>query len=529
MKILISVNYEQSVGELLDDALKVCPDKEVIYDGENRITYRKLNKQVDELAAGLRKLGIQKGDRIGVSLPAWYEFIVIVFAIARVGAIIVPLNTRYREDEAEHILKDSGAAAVFIVKEYDKVNQLEKYLNIQEKLASLHHIIAVRFEHKGLHTYANLQEEGRLLAFSSEEIVTREDVYALVYTSGTTGKPKGTMLTHYNLVFSVINSCLAINAQEDDVYLHASPYFHIMGISSILRMVVSKSKAVILEKYQVERTLQLIEQEKITIHSGVPTIFILELNHPRFSNYDLSSLRVSIMAGAPCPVEILRRVKTEMGCPVLVSYGMTETAPILTFTEFEDDEYIQSETVGKVIKGVELKVVDDNRRELPRGTVGEITTRTPGLMKGYYNLPEQTRDVIDEEGWFYTGDLGTMDEKGYLRIVGRKKEMLIRGGYNVYPTEIEEVFYEHPAVLEVAIVGFPDTVLGEVSCAAITLKEKNGISKNELKNYISSKVADYKVPDHIVIVDELPKTASGKIMKFALKEELLKEESVALR
>ncbi len=526
---MFAENYEKPIGELLDIAAKALPQKEVIFDGKRRISYSELNQQVNELASGLSRLGIKKGDRIGVSLPAWYEFIVLVFAIAKVGGILVPLNTRYREDEVEYIFKDSGVVAVFITKEYDDVNQLSKFLTIQKRVSSLKHIITVRFEHEGLNTYTHLLENGKRYSFESANINVHEDMFTLVYTSGTTGKPKGAMLTHFNLAYSVINSCIAVKAQENDVYLHASPYFHIMGISGILRMVVSRAKAVILEKYKVEEALRLIEQERITIHSGVPTIFILELNHPNFSKYDLSSLRVAIMAGAPCPVEIIRRVKTEMGCPVLVSYGMTETAPLLTFTEFEDDEFIQSETVGKAIKGVELKIVDDSRVELPRGEVGEITARTPGLMKGYYNLPDQTRDVVDDEGWFYTGDLGTMDENGYIRIVGRKKEMLIRGGYNVYPPEIEEAFYEHPAVLEVAIVGFPDTVLGEVSCAVITLKDKNIVSKDELKSYISMKVADYKVPDHIVLVDQLPKTASGKIMKFALKEELLKEKSVSLR
>lgn len=518
-----------SVAKLLDKACQSCPDKEVIFDGARRISYRNLQTEATELAAGLQQMGIQKGDRVAVSLPAWYEFIVTVFAIAKVGAILVPFNTRYREDEAEYILNDSGAKAIFFTKEYDGVHHLSQFQAISKRLTSLEHLISVRFEHEGLVTYDQVRTYGQNQSMARPKIDVKEDVFAIIYTSGTTGKSKGAMLTHHNLINCSVNSCLAIKANEHDVYLHASPYFHIMGLAGILRLVAGEAKAVILEKYQTVPALKLIEQEKVTIHSGVPTIFILELNHPTFKSYDLSSLRVAIMAGAPCPVEIIRRVKTEMGCPVLVSYGMTETAPILTFTQFEDDEFIQAETVGKAIKDVHLKIVDENRREVPPGVMGEIACRSESLMKGYFNLPDKTKEVIDEEGWFYTGDLGTMDPAGYVRIVGRKKDMVIRGGYNIYPGEIEEVIYTHPAVAEVAIIGLPDTVLGEVSCAAITLKLDVSATAEELRKFITERVADYKVPDHVIVIDELPKTASGKIMKFVLKESILNEQTVALR
>lgn len=527
--MLITSCYGMSVAQLLDKAYQSCPDKEVIYDGIRRMSYRDLQKEATELAAGLQQMGIQKGDRIAVSLPAWYEFIVTVFAIAKVGAILVPFNTRYREDEAEYILADSGAKVVFFTKEYDGVNHLGQFQAISRRLPSLEHLITVRFDHDDFLNYNQVIQNGQRRTLSEPHIEVTEDVFAIIYTSGTTGKPKGAMLTHHNLINCTVNSCIAIRANENDVYLHASPYFHIMGLAGILRLIAGQAKAVILEKYKTVPALKLIEQERVTIHSGVPTIFILEMNHPAFKSYDLSSLRVAIMAGAPCPVEIIRRVKKEMGCPVLVSYGMTETSPILTMTQFEDDDLIQAETVGKAIKDVQLKIVDENRKTLPTGEVGEIACQSKSLMKGYYHLPDKTMEVVDEDGWFYTGDLGTIDPGGYVRIAGRKKDLVIRGGYNIYPGEIEEVFYTNSAVEEVAIIGLPDTVLGEVSCAAVTLKPGLSTTAEELKKFITEHVADYKVPDHVIVIEELPKTTSGKIMKFVLKETLLTERTVSLR
>ncbi|HBN84801.1 MAG TPA: long-chain acyl-CoA synthetase [Clostridiales bacterium] len=464
-----------------------------------------------------------------MSIPAWHEFIVIVFAIAKVGAILVPFNTRYREEEVEHIINDSGAKVALFTKEHDGINHLDQFQSIINRVSSLEHLITVRFEQAGLKNYCEVQHSGKGQPSPEPTIDVEEDIYAIIYTSGTTGKPKGAMLTHNNLIYCTVNSCLAINATENDVFLHGTPYFHIMGLAAILRLVATQSKAVILEKYQPEKTLQLIEQEKITVHPGVPTLFILEMNHPNFKKYDLSSLRVAIMAGAPCPVEIIQRVEVEMGCPILVSYGMTETSPILTMTDFDDSAILKSETVGKAVTGVKFKIVAENGQELPPRKVGEIVCQTPGLMKGYYNLPDKTSEVIDMDRWYYTGDLGTIDKAGYVRIVGRKKDLLIRGGYNIYPTEIEAAFYSHPAVSEVAVVGLPDTVLGEVSCAAVTIKPKFTLTTEELKGFIKAQVANYKVPDHIVLVEELPKTASGKIMKFALKDAILTEKSVSLR
>lgn len=527
---MVTSCYGMSVSQLLEKACISSPGKEALYDGLRRLSYQDLQREANEIASGLYQMGVKQGDRVAVCLPIWYEFIVIVFAIARIGAILVPFNTRYHEAEVEHILQDSGAIAAFFPREWDRVNQFEQFKSIKDRIQSMQYLIPVRFEHGEIMSYQRLrllgQQKGELPEI---KVDVKEDVFALIYTSGTTGKPKGVMLTHNNLVDNAVNGLVALRATKDDVFLHASPYFHIIGVSYILRLVACEGKAVLLETYNAERALQLIEQERITIHTGVPTLYILELNHPNFKSYDLSSLRVGHMAGAPCPVQIIRRVKSEMGCPVLTTYGMTETSPILTFSSFDDDDTIQSETVGRAITGTELKVVDEDRQEVTTGEVGELACRGSQLMKGYYSLPDITRESMDDEGWFYTGDLVTIDDKGYLRIVGRKKDLIIRGGYNVYPPEIEEVFYTHPSVIEVAIVGLPDTVLGEVSCAAVVLKQGCTASVEELKTFVSNKVADYKRPDHLLIMDQFPKTASGKIQKFILKELILNQKMVSLR
>lgn len=521
--------YGLTLSQLLKKAFLSAADKEAIFDGVRRLTFRDFYNEANEMASGLSRLGIEKGDRVAVCLPNWHEFMVAFFAIAKIGAILVPFNTRYRMDEVEYILKDSGAKAAFFTEKFDNVDHFDQFRQAKKRLDTLKYLISVRFRAEGLMSYEQLRELGQKGESPETEITPKEDVFAIVYTSGSTGKPKGTMLTHNNLVHNATSCAEALRCSANDVYLLPTPFFHIMGISLIIQTVASEAKAVLMDLYKAEKTLSLIEQEKVSVHSGVPTMFILELNHPSFKSYNLSSLRTGIMAAAPCPVEIVRRIRAEMGCDILVSYGMTEASPALTFASFEDDDVARSETVGKAMPGVEIKIVDDRRKEVAVGEVGELACRSVGLMKGYYNLPDKTREVIDDEGWYYSGDLATIDDPGYIRIVGRKVDMIIRGGYNIYPREMEEIFYTHPCVMEVAIVGLPDSVLGEISCAAIRLKPGLAASVEELKAFIAERVADYKVPDQFIFMEQLPTTASGKIMKPALKDLLLKGNMVKLR
>ncbi|KHF38519.1 class I adenylate-forming enzyme family protein [Halalkalibacter okhensis] len=524
---MFTERYHMSLPQLLESALSLKPDEEVIYDGERRVNYKELDQEANDLASGLHQLGIRKGDRVAVSLPNWHEFIVITFALAKLGAILIPFNTRFRKEEVSYILKNSGAKAVFFPKEFDQIDHYQQFHEIKENVPQLEYLISVRFESEDILSYENLLRNGKLTKAPAVEIEAAEDVFAILYTSGTTGRPKGAMLTHKNLIHTAVAGAKCMQCSPKDVFLLPTPVFHVMGLMFVLRAVASAGRMVLMEVFKPERALSLIEQEKVTIKPGVPTMFILELNHPNFKKYDLSSLRTGEMGGAPAPVEIIRRIREQMGCNVLIGYGMTETSPTLTLTSFDDDDQLRAETVGKALPGVELKVVDRYKNELPIGEVGELVCKSFGLMKGYYNMPEKTHEAIDAEGWYYTGDLVTIDEQGYLRIVGRKKELIIRGGYNIYPREVEEHFYTHPKVNDVAIIGMPDTVLGEISCACIQLKTGVEGTEEELLVFIKEKVADYKVPDKLIIVNDFPMTPSGKIKKIELQKRL--KEQIQLR
>lgn len=522
--------YELNVSQLFERACKLYPDKEVIFDRHRRMTYSELWRESLALAASLADLNVQKGDRVAVCLPNWHEFVVIYLAVAHLGAILTPFNTRYRADEVEYILENSGASVAFFTQKFGGVNHYEQFANAKKRLGSLRWLIAVRCELDGCDSYAELLAKGRNQPISPAPLERKEDVFAILYTSGTTGKPKGAMLTHANVVHTGTISAESMHCTPDDVFLVAVPLFHVFGmVPSILSVFAAGAKMVLMDVYKARDALELIQSEKITVHHGVPTMFILELNHSDFNSFDLSSLRTGIIAAAPCPVEIVKRIRTEMGCDIVVAYGLSETSPTLTMTGFDDDDAVRSETVGKALPGAEVKIVNGLKQPVPAGEVGELACRGFGVMKGYYNMPEKTREAIDEDGWFYTGDLATIDERGYIRIVGRSKEMIIRGGYNIYPREIEEIFYTHPAVLETAIVGLPDTVLGEIACAAIRLKQGFQVDASELKEFINDKVADYKVPDKIVIMDELPMTASGKIKKIDLQAQLKQKLGDELR
>lgn len=522
--------YDLTVSQLLERAYLQDPEHEVLFDGYSRMSYKELRHQSFSLAHSLQKMGITKGDKMAVCLPNWNEFVVIYMAAAHVGAILVPLNTRYRLDEVEYILRNSEAKIAFFTKEFSGVNHLEQFTKAKKRVNTLKTLITVRYETDEFTSYEQLVQQGDGALFNPVELNPQKEVFSILYTSGSTGVPKGAMLTHANVVKTGIITAEQMKCTTEDVFFVAVPVFHVFGmVPSILSCIAVGARMVLLDQYKPEKSLQLIEYEKITVKHGVPTMFILELNHEDFSKYDLSSLRTGIIAAAPCPVEIVKCIRKEMGCEIMVAYGLSETSPTLTMTSFEDSDTVRAETVGKALPGAEIKIVDNNRKEVEIGEVGEIACRSFGVMKGYYNMPEKTQEAIDEEGWFYTGDLGSIDIEGNLRIVGRKKEMIIRGGYNIYPREIEEVFYKHPDVMEVAVVGLPDTVLGEIVCACIKLKSSAQVDEHDLLHFIKDRIADYKVPSKIILVDEFPMTASGKIRKVSLRENLINSLKGELR
>ncbi|EKN68144.1 AMP-binding protein [Schinkia azotoformans] len=506
-----------SVNQLLNAAASSHPDKEVIVDGKVRMTYKELEKEANLLASGLSMLGIGEGDRVAAGLPNWYEIVVIYFALAKIGAILVPFNYRLRMAEAEYILRNSGAKALFLPEEFDRLNQYEQFINIKNHLSSLEYLLSVRFEKENTISYQKLLEMGMQEEIDEIEIDSDNDIYTILYTSGTTGKPKGAMLTHKNIVQTAVVTADWMQCSSEDVFLMSMPLYHVMGINFLFRVIVSNASLILMDKYKPERALSLIETEKVTVHPGVPTMFILELNHPMFSSFDLSSLRTGEIGGSSCPIEIVHRIRTEMNCNILVGYGLTETSPTLTLTDFEDDDTIRSETVGKPLPGVEIKIVDDFGNEIGKDKVGELVCRSFGVMKGYYAMHEKTREAIDGDGWFYTGDLAIIDEEGYIRIIGRKQEVIKKAGFKIYPQEIEEIFLTHPNVAEAAMIGMPDSEVGEISYACLRLRRGSKNSEEELKDFIKNKLADYKVPDKIIFMEHFPRTATGKIRKIDLQ------------
>lgn len=498
----------------VSDALTITasrfPNREAIYDETSRMTYGQLDQEVTKLAKGLIRIGVESGDRVAVALTNSCEYVKTFFAIARVGAVLIPLNPFFSKEESSYIVQQTGAKVLFCGEE-------SYYTELWQEIGTLTTLISVHFQSKDYLEYADLFVGHNL---EDVRVEPKQDLFTIMFTSGTTGRPKGAMLTHENVLFSAMSGSEIMKCTEDDVFLIPNPLFHVMGVTFILRATYCGGKLVIMKKYSVKNALALIELEKVTVHPGVPTMFILELNSPDFDKYDLSSLRTGEMAAAPCPVEIVKRIRSKMNCNVLVAYGATETSATLTMTGFDDDDTLRSETVGRPIPGVNVKVVDNNLKECAVGEVGELVCQGPGVTKGYYKMPEETAKAIDHEGWFYTGDMATIDENGYVRIVGRKKELIIRGGFNIYPRELEEALHQHPDIVEAAVIGLPDELFGELTCACVVLRKETSSSEEELQDYMKERFVKYKVPDKFIFVDKLPVTASGKISKLKLKAEL---------
>ena len=510
-----------TVGSLLLANLRDNPDKEALVFRDQRLTYRQLGEKVDRLAEAFTRLGIKKGDKVAVDLPNWPEFVFCYFAITRIGAVMVMVNTRYRSSEVRHILRDSDSIAVVVPVEFDSFRYLPMMRELRPELPLLRHVIAVGecSDSDDALRFDRLLEDSSGNPVVEAQIDPVEDLALIMYTSGTTGTPKGAMITHFNLVKNSEVNSVPYEFTPDDVFLVLVPASHIIGLFCLTSVFLSHAKVILVDVFKAEPVLQIIERERVTVQHAVPTIFTLELANA--AKYDISSLRTGMMAGASCPPELLRRL-IGLGFQVHVGFGMTETAGGLMNTTFSDDLEARTQTVGKPVEGVEVKFVDDNRRELPPGQPGEMAIRSYGRMKGYYKNPQATEAAIDAEGWFYTGDLGYLDERGYVRIVGRKKEMIIRGGFNIYPAEVEGLLYTHPKVLEVAIVGVPDSVLGEKSCACIRPRDGAELTEEEVKEFCRGKLADFKVPDYVRFMESFPLTPTGKIYKVGLREEILK-------
>ena len=522
------------------------PDNEALVYPERglRYSYKQFNDTCREIAKGLMALGIKKGDNIAIWAYNVPEWVLLQFASAKIGAVLVTVNTSYKSAELEYILNQSDSTSLFMVGSFKDTNYVETLGSVVPELAAsepgklsshklpfLKNIIFIGGDTpSGMLNFDSIIKMGE--GVTDSELAAIEDsldcfeTINMQYTSGTTGFPKGVMLTHYNLVNNGFQIGECMKFTEHDRLCIPVPFFHCFGcVLGVMVCVTHGSTMVPVEIFDPLKVLQTIEKEKCTAVHGVPTMFIAELEHPEFANYDLSSMRTGIMAGSVCPIEVMKRAVKDMHVTEITSvYGQTESSPGITQTRTDDAIELRVATVGRALPGAEVKIVDiETGATLPPGKQGELCARGYMVMKGYYKMPEETANVIDADGWLHTGDLAIMDENGYCKITGRIKQMIIRGGENIYPREIEEFLYTHPKVSDIQVYGVPDKKYGEQVMAAIILKKGMEMSEDEVRDFCRGKIANYKIPKYVKFVDGYPMTASGKIQKFKMREMAIKE------
>ena len=535
-----------TVGDLLDSITAKVPEHEalVYHDRGLRYTYRQFNEACRQAAKGLMKLGIEHGEQVAIWATNHPEWVVSQFATGKMGAVLVTVNTNYRTNELEYLLRQSDSTTIILMEEYRGASYVEMLYEIapelkdcepgqlkSERLPFLKNVILLGDKkYPGMYNWSDIVAFGDQV--SDEELDARQrllqpdDVINMQYTSGTTGFPKGVMLTHSNLVNNARNVVACTNLTAEDRLCIPVPFFHCFGCSMGTMGAVSVGATMVpVVMFDPKEVLETVQAERCTSLYGVPTMFIAELNHPDFGQYNLSSLRTGIMAGSNCPIEVMKSVVEKMGMrEVTIAYGQTESSPVITQTRPDDSLELRVSSVGRALPNVEVKIVDpETGEEVPTGMQGELCTRGYHVMKGYYKNPAATASAVDADGWLHTGDLATMDENGYCKITGRLKDMIIRGGENIYPREVEEFLYTHPAVLDVQVVGVPDEKFGEEVAAFVILKEGLQVSEEELREYCTGQIARFKIPRYFQIVSEYPMTASGKIQKFKLREQAIKE------
>jgi fatty-acyl-CoA synthase len=520
----------QSVGQVLEARAAETPDRVFLLYGDRRFTYRQIDARATALAAALHELGVEKGDRIALALPNWPEFVISMFAAARLGAVIVPLNPRYTVPELQYMLRHSEATVVISAEEFNGIDYLQLFEGFLATLPDLQYVVTVGEEDlwydDRIYQFEDLVSSGEGRQMPLPALDAAEEIFAILYTSGTMGKPKGVALTHQNLVAASAETVRALRLVEDDVVFGVTTVFHVFGLGpGIIGTLVAGAALVLQEQFDPADALRLIQRHRVSVHYGVPTVFITEMREAEATSADLSSLRAGIVAGAPVGDDLVRRIRSAF-CPNLcVAYSLTETGSTVAMTRPDDPADKQVFTVGRPLNGTDLLVLDLDGTVLPVESLGEIAVRGAGVMKGYYRQPGETAHAFNDDGYFLTGDLGLIDEDGFLHIVGRRKELIIRGGFNVYPREVEDRLHAHPAVLDVAVVGLPHDVLGEQVCACIVPIEGAIVTGEEIKDWCRSALADYKVPDLVRFFDVFPLTGSGKVRRVELARMVSAEES----
>ena len=536
----------QTIGRFFDQACARHAEREalVVRHQNVRLTYAQLKSRVDALACGLMRLGLAPGERIGIWSQNTLEWTLTQFASAKAGLVLVNINPAYRRSELEYALNKVGCRALVLSPAFKTSNYLEMIADLapelghcepgllrSHRLPSLEMVIRMGADKSpGMISFDDLlrapsREELTALAVLSEKLQF-DDPINIQFTSGTTGHPKGATLSHHNILNNGFFVGEAIKLVAGDRVCIPVPLYHCFGMvmGNLGCLTHGATMVYPAEAFEPLAVLETVAQEKCTGLYGVPTMFIAALDHPRFAEFDLSSLRTGIMAGSPCPIEVMKRVIGKMNmAEVTIAYGMTETSPVSFQSGTDDPIDRRVSTVGRVQPHLEVKIVDNEGRIVPRGQSGELCTRGYSVMLGYWDDEAKTKEAIDAGGWMHTGDLAVIDDEGYCNIVGRIKDMVIRGGENIYPREIEEFLYAHPKVLDVQVVGIPDQRFGEELCAWIILREGERLSEDEVREYCKGQIAHYKIPRYIRFVDSFPMTVTGKIQKFLIRQKMKEE------
>lgn len=538
----------KTIGEQFDNTVECFPDEDalIVHHQERRYSYRQLQEAVDECARGLMALGVGKGDRVGIWSPNNAEWCITQFATAQIGAILVNINPSYRRHEADYALQHAGISVLVIqgwFKTSDYVGMLTELVPALSQpvdgalrdasFPELNHVICLDDEHRspGMLAWNDLVAGASKISDADyrnrQASLEFDDPINIQYTSGTTGAPKGATLSHHNILNNGLFVAQRMGFSNDDRVVIPVPLYHCFGMVMGNLGCVTHGATMIYpsEGFEPETALKAVEREKATALYGVPTMFIAELEHPNFEQFDLSTLRTGIMAGTDCPAEIMKQVVDRMNMTdVTICYGMTETSPVSLQTTPDAPFDKRVTTVGTIHPHLETQLVDPaTGQTVPRGEKGELCTRGYSVMLGYWNNDEATHKAIDQAGWMHTGDLATMDDEGYVAIVGRMKDLIIRGGENIYPREIEEYLYTHPAISNAQVIGVPDQRLGEEVMAWIQLAEDQQASEDEIRQFCQSGIAHYKVPRYIQLVDDFPMTVTGKIQKYRMREISIEE------
>jgi fatty-acyl-CoA synthase len=534
--------FHCTVAELLEENARKYPDRDaLIYsDKDLKYSYSELNSRVDKLAKGMLALGIVKGDHVGiwaVNVPDW---LTVFYATARIGAVLLTVNTSYQLSELEYVMQQSDMKALFLIDGYRDTNYVQTLYDLVPELKTsgkkslkntrfpfLKSVIYIGpHQHHGMHNLAEVMELANSVgndAFAkAKSSLDPHDTVNMQYTSGTTGFPKGVMLSHYG----IINNGFSIGERQqftgDDRLCLPVPLFHCFGITLGVMAVLTHGATIIpLETFDPLMVLATVQKERCTALYGVPTMFIAELTHPMFNMFDLTSLRTGIMAGSPCPEPVMRQVMEKMNCrEITIVYGLTEASPGITQTRTDDPVHVRVATVGKPFDEVEVKIIDpETGATLQAGKPGELCSRGYNTMKGYYKMPQQTTEVISQDGWLRTGDQAVQDENGFIRITGRLKDVIIRGGENIYPKEVEDFLRGIPHIRDVQIVAVPSKKYGEEAAAFVQLRDGASLEEGEIRDYCHGKMARYKIPKYVFFTGSYPMTASGKVQKFKLREE----------